>query len=74
MDSVIPDLENFREASRRIDPYVHRTPVFTSAAVNRTCEAEVFFKAENMQKVGAFKARGAVNAVFSPYCLPGAQK
>lgn len=65
MNSVIPDLEKLREASLRIKPYVHRTPVFTSAAVNCICEAEVYFKAENMQKVGAFKARGAVNAVFS---------
>ncbi len=65
MNSAIPDLEKIREASRRIEPYVHHTPVFTSAAVNQICEAEVYFKAENMQKVGAFKARGAVNAVFS---------
>jgi threonine dehydratase len=65
MDSEISGLENLRDASRRIDSYIHRTPVFTSAAVNQICEAEVFFKAENMQKVGAFKARGAVNAVFS---------
>lgn len=65
MNSTLPDLEKIREAARRIEPYVHRTPVFTSAAINRICDAEVYFKAENMQKVGAFKARGAVNAVFS---------
>lgn len=65
MKNSIPTLEKIREASFRIEQYVHRTTVFTSAVVNRICEAEVYFKAENMQKVGAFKARGAVNAVFS---------
>lgn len=54
-----------KEAGTRIEPYVHRTPVFTSSAIDRACRARVYFKAENMQKVGAFKARGAVNAVFS---------
>ncbi len=61
----IPSIESIREAAVRIKPYVHRTPVFTSVIVNGICGAELFFKAENMQKVGAFKARGAVNAVFS---------
>jgi threonine dehydratase len=65
MNSDLPGLDKLREASLRIKPYVHRTPVFTSTAVNYICEAEVYFKAENMQKVGAFKARGAVNAVYS---------
>lgn len=60
-----PTIEAIRDAAERIRPYVHRTPVFTSRAINAVCGAEVFFKAENMQKVGAFKARGAVNAVFS---------
>jgi threonine dehydratase len=52
-------------AARRIRPYVHRTPVFTSSTFDAEVGAEVFFKAENMQKVGAFKARGATNAVLS---------
>jgi threonine dehydratase len=52
-------------ASVRIAPFVHRTPVATSATLNRETGAEVFFKCENFQKVGAFKARGAVNAVMS---------
>jgi len=60
-----PAIGIIRDAARRISPYVHRTPVFASRAINEICGAEVFFKAENMQKVGAFKARGAVNAVFS---------
>lgn len=52
-------------ASLRIAPFVHRTPVATSATLTRETGAEVFFKCENFQKVGAFKARGAVNAVMS---------
>jgi len=60
-----PTIGVIRDAAERIRPYVHRTPVFTSRAIDAICGAEVFFKAENMQKVGAFKARGAVNAVFS---------
>jgi threonine dehydratase len=53
------------EAASRIEPYVHRTPVFTSDFLNTLVGATVFLKAENLQKVGAFKARGAVNAVLS---------
>lgn len=52
-------------ARERIFPWVHRTPVFTSAAIDRLVGARLFFKAENLQKVGAFKARGATNHVFS---------
>jgi threonine dehydratase len=53
------------EAAGRIGPYVHRTPVFTSRYFDSLCGTELFFKAENLQKVGAFKARGATNAVLS---------
>ncbi len=60
-----PSIQTIKEAAARIKPYVHRTPVFTSATIDRLCEGRVFFKSENLQKVGAFKARGAVNAVFS---------
>lgn len=52
------------EAAERIAPYVHRTPVMTSGVINAMFGAEIFFKCENLQKVGAFKARGAVNAVL----------
>ncbi len=52
-------------AAERIAPYVHRTPVATSATLRRESGAAVFFKCENLQKVGAFKARGALNAVLS---------
>ena len=51
-------------AAGRIAPFIHRTPVMTSGALNRMFGAELFFKCENLQKIGAFKARGAVNAVM----------
>jgi threonine dehydratase len=52
-------------AAERIGPYVHRTPVMTSATLDEELGASILFKCENLQKVGAFKARGAVNAVLS---------
>lgn len=51
------------EAHDRIRPFIHRTPVFSSTSINRLVNATVFFKCENLQKAGAFKARGATNAV-----------
>ena len=60
-----PTLSIIQEAHRRIAPYIHRTPVLTSQSLNRIFKAELFFKCENLQKVGAFKMRGAGNAVFS---------
>ncbi|HIJ57247.1 MAG TPA: pyridoxal-phosphate dependent enzyme [Deltaproteobacteria bacterium] len=53
------------EAAQRIRSHVHRTPVLTSKAIDGMCGATLFFKCENLQKAGAFKARGACNAVFS---------
>ncbi len=61
----IPGFEDVLEAQRRIQPHVHRTPVMTSAYFDDRSGAQIFFKCENLQKVGAFKARGACNAVFS---------
>ena len=58
-------LNDIRAAARRIQPYIHRTPVLTNESLNAKVEAQVFLKCENMQKVGAFKFRGATNAVFS---------
>jgi threonine dehydratase len=52
-------------AHERIRPHIHRTPVLTSARLDAASGASLFFKCENFQKVGAFKARGATNAVFS---------
>jgi threonine dehydratase len=57
-------LEDIRAAHQRIHPYVHQTPVLTSQAINRMVGAQLSFKCENLQKVGAFKARGALNAVL----------
>ncbi len=60
-----PSLEDIRQAHERIEPFIHRTPVLTSATINRMAGGEIFFKCENLQKAGAFKIRGACNAVFS---------
>jgi threonine dehydratase len=59
------NLDTIHAAHERIRPYVHRTPVLTNSWLNDACRASLFFKCENFQKVGAFKARGATNAVFS---------
>lgn len=60
----IPTLADMTAAEERIRPYIHRTPVLTSSFINSLAGAELFFKCENFQKAGAFKARGASNAVF----------
>jgi threonine dehydratase len=59
------DLDAIRRAHHRIRPHIHRTPVLTSERLNAACGGSLFFKCENFQKVGAFKARGATNAVFA---------
>ena len=61
---VIPTLDDMLEAHERIKPYIHRTPVLTSQFLNELAGCEMFFKCENFQKAGAFKVRGASNAVF----------
>ncbi|THD83824.1 pyridoxal-phosphate dependent enzyme [Aliigemmobacter aestuarii] len=61
---VIPEFDDVIAAHERIRPYVHRTPVLTSSYLNALTGAELFFKCENFQKAGAFKVRGACNAVF----------
>jgi len=58
-------LQEIKLAARRIESYIHRTPVLINASLNEKVGAQVFLKCENMQKVGAFKFRGASNAVFS---------
>lgn len=57
--------EDIQVAHDRIRPYIHRTPILTSESVNEIADCELYFKCENFQKVGAFKARGGVNAVLS---------
>jgi threonine dehydratase len=59
------DLDSIRTAHERIRPYIHRTPVLTSERLDGASGASLFFKCENFQKIGAFKARGATNAVFA---------
>src|SRR5258707_9162465 len=60
-----PELTGIRAAHERIRPYAKRTPVLTSSRLDEVSGAHLFFKCENFQKDGAFKARGATNAVFS---------
>ncbi len=63
--SFIPSFSDIEQAHARIRPLAHRTPVFTSQSIDRITGGMLFFKCENLQKVGAFKFRGATNAVFS---------
>ncbi len=59
----LPSFSDIQEAHKRIKPFIHRTPVMSSQQLNRIFDCEMFFKCENFQKVGAFKFRGATNAV-----------
>jgi len=59
------DLDVIRAAAGRIAPYAHRTPILTSKTLDALSGRELFFKCENLQKIGAFKFRGALNAVLS---------
>ncbi|SEG50930.1 beta-hydroxyaspartate dehydratase BhcB [Marinobacterium lutimaris] len=63
-DMTIPTYDDVLIAHERIKPYIHETPVLTSRFLNELTGAELFFKCENFQKAGAFKVRGASNAVF----------
>jgi len=70
MNKYAATLETVRAAHERIRPHIHRTPVLTSRLLNGLSGRELFFKCENFQKGGAFKMRGAANAVFA---LPDAE-
>jgi threonine dehydratase len=61
---LLPTLSDIRAAHQRIKPFIHRTPVMSSRQINNIFGAEIYFKCENFQKVGAFKFRGATNAVL----------
>lgn len=63
--SMVPTLNDIEAAAARIRPYVHQTPVMTSEMLDGITGSRLFFKCENLQKAGAFKSRGACNAVFS---------
>ncbi|MFZ5962881.1 beta-hydroxyaspartate dehydratase BhcB [Thalassococcus sp. BH17M4-6] len=64
MADILPTYADMLAAHERIKPHIHRTPVLTSRFMNNLTGAELFFKCENFQKAGAFKVRGASNAVF----------
>ena len=61
---MVPDKKAMLEAMARIKPYINRTPVLTCSTLDRMTGGNLFFKCENFQKAGAFKSRGATNAVF----------
>lgn len=67
-DMTLPDYNDIVAAAERIADYANKTPVMTSRTVNEEFGAEVFFKCENFQRMGAFKFRGAMNALrqFTP--------
>ncbi|MCP4548117.1 MAG: pyridoxal-phosphate dependent enzyme [bacterium] len=60
-----PDIQEIRRTAERLRPHIHRTPVLTCSWLDGLCGAELHFKCENFQKAGAFKIRGALNAVLS---------
>lgn len=64
MDYMTPDRKDIIDAAERIAPYIHHTPVLSSKLINELLNAEVFFKCENFQRAGAFKMRGASNAIL----------
>jgi threonine dehydratase len=61
---MIPALKDVQATVKRIGPYVHNTPVLTSSTIDRMLKATVYFKCENFQRGGAFKIRGAINAIL----------
>jgi threonine dehydratase len=65
MEGQYPTKEIIEEAATRIAPFIHCTPVLTSSSINNMLGVELFLKCENFQKIGAFKYRGATNAVLS---------
>ena len=60
-----PTLSDIKRAHQRIEQYIVRTPVLTSQSINELTGSSLHFKCENFQKIGAFKMRGAANAIFS---------
>lgn len=60
----LPDFADVEQAHQIIESYIHRTPVFSSSGINKITGGSIYFKCDNFQKVGAFKFRGACNAVF----------
>ena len=65
MIETAPNKENIQQAHELIKPFIHRTPVLTSKFLEQLTGSKIYFKCENFQKIGAFKARGGLNAVLS---------
>ena len=63
MQNKAPDFSDIKDAHKRIKPFIHNTPVLSSKSINEILDVDIYFKCENFQKVGAFKFRGATNAV-----------
>jgi threonine dehydratase len=61
----VPSKLDIVTTHERIRPFINRTPILSSDKINEICGCEVFFKCENLQKIGAFKARGGINAALS---------
>ena len=61
---MLPGFEEIKDAVRRVKPHVHNTPVLTSTTMDKRTGATVYFKCENFQRMGAFKMRGATNAIL----------
>jgi threonine dehydratase len=61
---ILPTLSDIKSAHKRIKPFIHQTPVLTSQQLNKIFDCNLYFKCENFQRVGAFKFRGATNAVL----------
>lgn len=61
---MLPSIEDIRDAAKRVKPYVHNTPVFESSMLNEKTGSKVYLKCENFQRMGAFKMRGACNAIL----------
>tara|TARA_B100000497_G_scaffold18068_1_gene21393 strand:+ start:1409 stop:2350 length:942 start_codon:yes stop_codon:yes gene_type:complete len=68
---MIPSQQDVQQAFERVAPHVHQTPVLTSRLLDELSGASIFFKCENFQKMGAFKMRGAINAILQ---LPQADR
>jgi len=64
MSNSLPLFDDIAAAARRINPFIHKTPVLRSRNLNQLCKTDLFFKCENFQRMGAFKMRGAMNAVL----------
>jgi threonine dehydratase len=62
--SVSIDVEDIRRAAERLKPWAHLTPVMSSRTLNDRCGGSILLKCENFQRIGAFKFRGAMNALL----------